>query len=129
MLSRLLGQLRKKPATNPFLARHLPSSVVQFTKDVAEGRATMAPAVPIPPQFKGRITFDRETCIGCWLCIKVCSAHAIEAIPEKKKVRVIVSQCISCAQCTVICPKDSLWMSEDYLISDTDRYSKNLVLE
>jgi formate hydrogenlyase subunit 6/NADH:ubiquinone oxidoreductase subunit I len=49
-------------------------------------------------------------------------------IPEEKKIRIFVGQCISCAQCTEVCPKNCLEMTEEFLIADTDRYSQNLVL-
>jgi NAD(P)H-quinone oxidoreductase subunit I len=129
MVPELLNQLTRKPVTNAFPARHLPDSVNGFLKDVSEGKAVIAPPIPLPPKFKGQIAFNVETCIGCWLCLKVCSARAIEAIPEKKKIRIIVSQCISCAQCNVVCPKDCLSMSEDYLVADTDRYSDALIVK
>jgi formate hydrogenlyase subunit 6/NADH:ubiquinone oxidoreductase subunit I len=128
MIPELLNQLTQKPVTNAFPARHLPKTITGFLDQVAKGEATICPPIPIPPKFKGQIAFNVDTCIGCWLCMKVCSARAIEAIPEKKKIRIIVSQCISCAQCNVICPKNCLSMSEDYLIADGDRYSEALIV-
>lgn len=129
MVPELLNQLARKPATNPFPAPHLPSSVTGFLEDVSAGRAKLNPPVAVPPKLRGKITYNRETCIGCSLCIKVCPAHAIELIPEVKKIRVYVGQCISCGQCTEVCPKNSLGISEEFLLADTNRYSKNLVLE
>lgn len=129
MVPELLNQLARKPVTNAFPARHLPDTVTGFLDQVSKGEAEIAPTIPLPPKFKGRIAYDRDTCIGCWLCLKVCSARAIEAIPEKKKIRIVVCQCISCAQCNTICPKNCLSMSEDFLIADPDRYSEALVLE
>lgn len=129
MIPELLGQLFKKAGTNPFPARHLPESVTQFLEDVATGKATLNPPVPVPPMLRGKITYNRETCIGCGLCIKVCPAHAIELVPGAKKVKVFVGQCIGCAQCTEVCPKNSLGMSGEFLQADTDRYSPALVLE
>lgn len=129
MVPELLNQLARRPVTNAFPAPHLPPSVTGFLGQVARGEAVLCPPIPLPPRFKGRIAYNRDTCIGCWLCMKVCSARAIEAIKEKKKIRIIVSQCISCSQCNTICPKACLSMSDDYLIADADRYSAALVLE
>ena len=128
MIPELLSQLAKKPGTNPFPARHLPETVTGFLQQVADGKASIHPPVPTPPKLRGKITYEKSTCIGCSLCIKVCPAHAIELIPAEKKVRIFVAQCINCGQCTEVCPKNCLGLSEDYMNADTDRYSKQLIL-
>ncbi len=130
MVPELLGQLLKKPATNPFPAPQLPPTVTGFLEAVGAGKASILPTVPVPPKLRGKLTYNRDTCIGCNLCIKVCPAHAIEPIPAPvKKIRVFISQCINCGQCTEVCPKNCLGLSEEFLIADADRYSKALVLE
>ncbi|HBA84644.1 MAG TPA: NADH-quinone oxidoreductase [Verrucomicrobia bacterium] len=128
MIPELLGQLLKKPATNPFPAPQLPPTITGYLKAVGEGKATMNPPVPVPPNMRGKMVYNRGTCIGCSLCIKVCPARAIELVPQTKKVRIFVSQCINCGQCTEVCPKNCLNLSDEFLIADTDRYSDKLVL-
>lgn len=125
----LMRQLFREPATNRFPAKYLPPSVTGFLKDVGAGKATLIPPVPTPPEFRGKITYRRDCCIGCGLCVKVCPSHAIELIPDTKQIRVWVDQCIFCSQCTSICPKGGLSMGTEFLLADEDRYSENLIVE
>ena len=130
MVPELLGQLLRKPDTNPFPAPQLPPTVTGFLKQVGKGQATLLPPVPVPAKLRGKMTYNRDTCIGCNLCIKVCPAHAIDAVPPPvKKIRIFVSQCIQCGQCTEICPKNCLALSEQFLNASHDRYAPELVVE
>lgn len=125
----LMRQLLREPATNRFPAKYLPPSITRFLREVGAGRAVLIPPVPTPPQFRGKITYKSDCCIGCGLCVKVCPSHAIELIPGTKRIRVWVGQCIFCSQCTNICPKGGLAMSDEFLLADEDRYSENLIVE
>ncbi|HOE00654.1 MAG TPA: 4Fe-4S binding protein [Kiritimatiellia bacterium] len=125
----LLSSLFKKPNTNPFPAPQLPPTVTGLLDEVNQGKAELNPPVPAPERLRGKMTYNRETCIGCNLCIKVCPAHAIEAIPAVKKVRFYVSQCIQCGQCTEICPKQCLALSGEFLNASHDRYDRSLIVE
>lgn len=129
LLPELIRQFFREPATNTFPAKYLPPTVTGFLKDVGTGKATLIPPVPTPPKFRGKITYQRDSCIGCGLCAKVCPAHAIELITDTKQIRIWVDQCIFCSQCTTICPKSCLAMSEVFLLADENRYSENLIVE
>ena len=129
MVGELLKCLFCRPETNPFPAKRLPESVAGFLKAVGEGRARMNPPVPVPPGARCRITYERETCIGCQMCIKVCPAHAIEMVAGKKKIRLFRGQCIACAQCVEVCPKSCLKVDHEFLQADADRYSDALVAD
>jgi formate hydrogenlyase subunit 6/NADH:ubiquinone oxidoreductase subunit I len=129
MVPELLRQLFTKPATNAFPARYLPPSVTEFLSQVAQGTAAITPPVPVPPKFRGKIAYDRESCIGCTLCLKVCPAHAIEFLPETKRVRIYVTQCIFCSQCNDICPEGSLHMTPEFLLACENRYAETQIVE
>ncbi len=127
--AQLFKSLARPPATNPFPAPHLPPSVTEYLDDVRAGQAKLNPPVPFPPGGRGRIAYDPAACIGCKLCIKVCPAHAIDFIPEAKKIRIFRAQCIACGQCTEVCAKKCLSMDGEFLQADTDRNSPALVAE
>lgn len=125
----LLQQLLTKPVTNRFPAKYMPKSVVEFLGKVEKGEAKLTPPVPVTEGFRGRIAYDREKCIGCQLCIRVCPARVIEFKPEEKKIRMYVARCTYCAQCVDICPVGALSQSQDFLLADYDRFSPNLIVE
>ncbi len=129
LVPELLKQLFRRPATNPFPSRYLPPSVTGFLAKVSRGEAAINPPVPVPPRYRGKIVYDRESCIGCQLCLKVCPAHAIEFLPETKRVRIYITQCIFCSQCNDICPKDSLHMSPEFLLATENRYAESQIVE
>lgn len=129
ILKTLLSQLFSRPATNRFPAKYMPKSVTGYLAQVAEGKNSIHPPIPVPPKFRGKIAYDREKCIGCQLCIRVCPAKVIQLKPEEKKIRMHVARCTFCAQCVDACPVGALDVSPDFLIADTDRLSKDLVVE
>ena len=129
MIPQAFAQLFKKPWTNKFPAKYAPSNTTKFLEDVGAGKAQLIPPIETPENFRGKITYDIETCIGCKLCIKVCPSGAIEFKPDDKKIRIYLSRCTFCAQCNDICPKDCLKMSNEFLLADVDPYSKDLIVE
>lgn len=129
MMPELLAQLFKKPATNSFPARYLPASVTEFLARVAKGEVAINPPVPVPPNYRGKIAYEREGCIGCQLCLKICPSNAIEYLPETKRIRIYVTQCIFCSQCTDICPKGGLSMTPEFLLACEDRYAESQIVE
>lgn len=129
ILKTLIAQLISRPATNRFPAKYMPKSVTRFLAQVQEGKAKVHPPVPVPPKFRGKIAYDREKCIGCQLCLRVCPAKVIEFKPEVKKIRMYVARCTFCAQCVDVCPADALSLSPDFLLASTDRLAPELIVE
>jgi len=125
----ILKQLFLKPATNKFPAKYAPASTIQFLDKVTKGELKLIPPIPVPPQFRGKIAYDREKCSGCKLCVKICPTRAIEFIPEEKKVKIFISRCCFCAQCVEICPVDALAMTDEFLLSNYDKYADDLIVQ
>lgn len=88
LISYSLGNLFKKPATiiDPF--RELKP----------------------PPRFRGTIILDRDKCILCGLCSKVCPANCIEVDRAAKTYRYNPIKCISCRRCVDVCKKEAIKM-------------------
>lgn len=126
---RLIKQLFKNPFTNKFPAKYTPTSMTEFLKDVEKGKVKMIPPIETPPQFRGAVAYDKEKCIGCQLCVRICPSRSIEFIPETKKIKIYLSRCTFCSQCVEVCPVDALSMSDKWLLADTNKYSKNLIVE
>jgi len=124
----VLKQLFLNSATNKFPAKYAPASTIRFLDKVTRGELKMIPPVPVPPRFRGKITYDREKCTGCKLCTRVCPSRAIEFLPEEKKTRIFVSRCCFCALCTNICPRNALSMSDEFLLSTYDKYADELIV-
>jgi len=129
MLPQVFSQMFKKPWTNKFPAKYQPSSTTKFLEAVGEGKAKIIPPVPTPKGFRGKIVYDKEKCIGCKLCIRVCPCDAIEFKEKEKKVKFYLSRCCFCSQCNDICPTNCLSMGDEFLLCDADPYSKDLIVE
>jgi formate hydrogenlyase subunit 6/NADH:ubiquinone oxidoreductase subunit I len=124
----VLRQLFQKPATNIFPAKYAPESTLSFLDMVARQEVKLHPPVEVPPGFRGKIAYDRENCIGCQQCYKICPTKAIEWLPEEKKIKVFVSRCCFCAQCVDICPVNTLAMTEEFLLATYDKDAEGLVI-
>ncbi|MCX7647831.1 MAG: 4Fe-4S binding protein [Elusimicrobiales bacterium] len=125
--------MKKKPL------RLLPEAIKQLTQKPATSKYPFEKA-KVYPNFRARILFESEKCIGCKMCMRVCPSKAIEIIisdnqpaaqtgpdgnpiPQKKKFDCIMNldRCIYCAQCVDICPKKALKSSEDFELAQLDR--------
>lgn len=70
--------------------------------------------------MKAKVTFDRDRCKGCELCVSVCPKHIVaidtEAINRKgyhPATVIDIDACIACASCAKICP-DSIITVEKF---------------
>ncbi len=123
-----LKLLFKPPATNRFPAKYAPESTIEFLDKVGKGEVELIPPIPTPPDFRGRILYDKDACIGCRSCIRVCPSNAIEFIPEEKKVKIYIANCIGCAQCNDICPTKCLSMSSEFMTANYDKFGEDQVV-
>lgn len=95
MIGEVLRHVAKKPATiqYPFVA------------------------VQMPENFRGKIVFIADRCVGCKLCVKDCPSAAItiNKVGNKRFEAVFdLDRCIYCAQCVDSCNKDALQASRDF---------------
>jgi formate hydrogenlyase subunit 6/NADH:ubiquinone oxidoreductase subunit I len=95
MVRELLRSLLKKPATVKY-----PAEGKEMVKD-----------------FRGKLKFYPERCIGCKLCMRDCPTGAIEIrkINEKEfEAEIDLGKCIYCAQCVDSCMKKALEVTPEY---------------
>ena len=124
----ILKQLFLKPATNIFPAKYAPASTLALLDKVVKQEVKLHPPVAVPPRFRGKIVYDRENCIGCQQCVKICPTRAIEWLPEEKKVKVFMSRCCFCAQCVDVCPVNTLAQTDEFLLAAYDKYADELII-
>lgn len=129
MLPKAFSQMFKRPWTNKFPAKYAPANTTKFLANVSAGKAKLIPPVETPPGFRGKIQYDKEKCTGCQLCLKVCPSEAIEFKPEEKKIRIYLARCTFCSQCNDVCPFKCLSMSNEFLLADSNLYSKDMIVE
>ena len=64
------------------------------------------------------VNINKETCIGCGMCVKDCSRKAIDLVNEKAQVD--LDLCNECGHCLAICPENSFSMPQ---------YDENEIIE
>lgn len=64
------------------------------------------------------VVINRETCIGCGLCVNDCSRGAI--VLEEEKAKVNLDLCNECGHCLAVCPQASVSMPD---------YDENEIIE
>ena len=63
MLPQVFAQMFKKPFTNKFPAKYIPSSTTNFLRDVGSGKAEIIPPIETREGFRGKIVYDKDKCI------------------------------------------------------------------
>ena len=129
----ILKQLFLKPATNKFPAKYAPASTIGFLEAVGKGDVQMIPPIPVPPNFRGKLAYYKDKCNGDGLCMSVCPTKAIEWASEEaekknRRVKIYISRCCFCSQCVEICPRGALVMTDEFLLSNWDKYAEELVV-
>ena len=76
--------------------------------------------VAVPRGYRGALAYDREACIGCMLCVKVCPSGAI-SIAEDRKLVFDLGRCVFCGQCVEVCPRKAIKLTEIFELVTEDR--------
>ena len=79
-----------------------------------------------PADFRGKMVWDADECIGCQACVRDCPTNVIDvvtAVPELKKYKWNITYrmylCIFCGQCVDTCPVKCIhWTNSFELTSD-----------
>jgi formate hydrogenlyase subunit 6/NADH:ubiquinone oxidoreductase subunit I len=76
-----------------------------------------------PANFRGKIVFIPEKCIGCKLCMRDCPSEAIKIIKvgdKKFEAEFNLGRCLYCAQCVDSCNKEALAVSNEFELAVLD---------
>ena len=74
-----------------------------------------------PPEgYRGAPVIDKEKCIQCWQCIKVCPDRAISVSKETKKPSIWHGRCTFCGECAEVCPTRAITMTKDFELATYD---------
>jgi formate hydrogenlyase subunit 6/NADH:ubiquinone oxidoreductase subunit I len=95
-----------------------------FNQLFSKSSCDMYPAVPAEaaPNYRGRICYHPDHCIGCGMCERVCSGNAItrviEHLPDDQGDKVTLTfnlgSCTFCATCADFCTHHAIEMTGDY---------------
>jgi len=85
---------------------------------------------PVPEDFRGRVEFLEELCMGCGACANVCPPNAIQVIEEKgtRIIKLFIGRCIFCGRCEENCPMMAVKQTDDFELSSIRREDLEVVL-
>ncbi|MDD2965872.1 MAG: 4Fe-4S dicluster domain-containing protein [Desulfovibrionaceae bacterium] len=69
-----------------------------------------------PDSIRGKVVVDPTMCIGCGMCVHVCTAGAIN-IQHNENGHVITiyrNSCCLCANCHLYCPTGAITLTDDW---------------
>ena len=95
----------------------LGTMVGMITQALLHGPRTRAyPSVPAHKyaHTRGQLCIDITNCIYCGLCSKHCVSDAITVNKQERTFTVNRLRCISCSGCVETCPKNCLFLTQDY---------------
>jgi heterodisulfide reductase subunit A-like polyferredoxin len=52
---------------------------------------------------------NKDVCVGCKECAKVCQFNAIK-YSDKEKIKIDVKKCFGCGICRSVCKKDAIFL-------------------
>lgn len=87
------------------------------------------PEVPVKVAngYRGRIRFDSSLCIGCGMCIKVCSPGAItksvkiENGQQEITMTFDLGSCTYCQMCADFCVRKAISLTNEYSMVEEDK--------
>ncbi len=68
------------------------------------------------------LNFSSEKCNGCGLCVNDCKMLHNIVLDERKKAKILNSNCINCYHCVAICPNEAITI-DNKIPSKAKRYS------
>ena len=71
---------------------------------------------------------DKNKCIGCRVCLEVCSVNAISI--KNKKAEIDIDKCIRCGKCHEVCPQNAIRHDSEKIpveVAQNLKHTRNLM--
>lgn len=81
----------------------------------------------IPKDFRGKIVFNPDLCVGCGMCMRVCSPGAItktvKNLEGEQEITMTfdLGSCTFCSMCADFCGRHAIELSREYSMVTTDK--------
>ena len=91
----------------------IPAAVIGFTerREVDELERLLSGLLPPdynPPMDGKRLRVDREDCLGCGTCVRICASGAMHYSREDGLAEIDYAKCVSCSYCAIACPERAI---------------------
>ncbi len=86
----------------------------RFTTEFPEEKESL------PDSYRGMFRLDRDTCISCSACERICPNKTITMVGiitdrgEKVMPQIGIERCLFCALCAEVCPPKCLTLGKEY---------------
>ena len=68
--------------------------------------------------YRHSIQIDRDKCVGCSHCMRVCSTQAIRIVEGFASIQ--PERCVDCGECYRVCPQRAIYVKDDGIASVPD---------
>jgi formate hydrogenlyase subunit 6/NADH:ubiquinone oxidoreductase subunit I len=89
----------------------------------------------VPEGYRGKIKFNADLCVGCGMCIRVCSAESItksvKSLADSQEItlRFDLGSCTFCKMCADFCGKKAIEFTPEYSLISVSGDKSNLIVE
>lgn len=88
---------------------------------------------PVPEDFRGKVEFDPDACMGCGACANVCPPNAIEVIERPgegvRVIKLFIGRCIFCGRCEENCPVAAVRQTDEFELASRSREDLEVLLK